>query len=179
MRHFIYRLLAAVVLLATPASFAQDQTGASSLGYSWTSLSGTWRGQGLLRASPNDALEQGVCRFDVVAQSDQKLSINGRCATAGQTGQLSTELTRDSMGTITGTAQSALLTEPVVMTGEQVGSSISLSSGAPVSVDGILYVLSSHINGWAREDQFSLIQHMASEGQDPEVVLQMNFNRSD
>lgn len=173
MRQPLCSFVLVLLMIATPGALAQEQTD-----YHWTSLSGTWRGEGLLRASPDDPLEQGVCRFDVVAQSDQQMSISGRCASAAQTGQLSTELTRDSSGTITGTAHSPLLAEPATMTGTQNSGSIALRSEGPVSVNGHLYTISSRINGWADDDQFSLVQRLTAQGDAPAIVLQMQFSRS-
>lgn len=173
MKQSLCSFVLVLLMIATPGALAQELTD-----YHWTNLSGTWRGEGLLRASPDDPLEQGVCRFDVVAQSDQQMSITGRCASAAQTGQLSTELSRDSSGTITGTAHSPLLAEPAAMTGTQNGGSIALRSEGPVSVNGRPYAISSRINGWTNDDQFSLVQRLTAQGGAPAIVLQMQFSRS-
>lgn len=173
MKHGIRSALVCLVLMSVQGAFAQDQAD-----FRWSDLSGTWRGEGLLRATPQDALEQGVCRFEIAADGDQQMTITGRCASAAQTGQLSTELSRSSSGAITAVAQSPLLSEPALMTGTQNAGSIVLASDGQVSIDGRSYSISSQISGWTENGDISLVQRLAEGGQEPAIVLQMLFNRS-
>jgi hypothetical protein len=165
--------LALLVYLASPVSTAAAQDA-----YAWQDLAGTWRGEGMLRAAPEGALEQGVCRFDIDATAEQSLSIAGRCATAAQTGQVSTQLSRDGSGAITGSATSPLVSEPVALTGSQDGATIALASTEPVEMEGQSYAVSSQLRGWSSDGVFTLVQQLAKPNEDPVVVMHMRFSRT-
>ncbi|MEQ8655758.1 MAG: hypothetical protein RIC24_00430 [Hyphomicrobiales bacterium] len=160
-------------LLAAPQPLAHSQDT-----YAWQDLAGTWRGEGLLRAAPEADLEQGVCRFDIEASSDNTLTLSGRCATAAQTGQVSTQINRSDNGTITGSATSPLVAAPVALSGTQSGGTLALSSTAPVEMEGQSYTVSSQIDGWLGDGVFTLIQRLAQPDTAPVVVMQMRFTRS-
>lgn len=164
-------ILFALLAAPLPLTDAQDT-------YAWQDLAGTWRGEGVLRAEPDSHLEQGVCRFDIQANTDDAISLSGRCATAAQSGQVSTQITRDGNGIISGRATSPLVTAPVALVGRQSGSTLSLSSTGPVEMEGQSYTVSSQIDGWSSDGVFTLVQRLAKPDTEPVVVLQMRFSRT-
>lgn len=167
----LFRLALIATLVLPTAALSQDLT-------RWQDMSGTWRGEGLLRAAPTAELEQGVCRLSIEADSDDALAISGRCATAAQTGHVSTTLSRDGSGAITGSATSPLVSEPVSLTGRQAGTGIALASNGPITVDGETYTVASRLEGHSSESVFSLVQEVTPSDGDPIVVMQMRFTRA-
>jgi hypothetical protein len=165
------RLALVFALLMPTATLSQDLT-------RWQDLSGTWRGEGVLRAAPTADLEQGACRFTIRSDSDTALAISGRCATAAQTGQVSTTLSRAASGAITGSAISPLVAEPVSLRGRQTGARITLASTGPVAVDGQTYTVASRLDGLSGEDVFSLVQEVTPSDGNPIIVMQMRFTRA-
>jgi hypothetical protein len=164
-------LLLSLRYLMPTTTLSQDLT-------RWRDLSGTWRGEGVLRSAPTADLEQGACRFTIRSDSDTALAISGRCATAAQTGQVSTTLSRAASGAITGSATSPLVAEPVSLRGRQTGARITLASTGPVTVDGQTYTVASRLDGLSGEDVFSLVQEVTPSDGDPIIVMQMRFTRA-
>ncbi len=159
--------------------FAAFSTEANSQGVgNWQDMIGTWRGDGEVRISPTAPLEQGACRIEVDAPDQRTLNISGRCATAGQSGTISTQLNRNEANQITGVATSPLVSQSVDFVGEQSDNRVVLRTPNPVDLDGELYTVQSELVGWDDRNSFTLVQAVVPNNDEPIIVFQMRFERT-
>ncbi|MEM8877733.1 MAG: hypothetical protein AAGD23_07660 [Pseudomonadota bacterium] len=146
----------------------------------WAGLTGTWRGTGLIREYPTSVQEQGVCKFKVNANAaGTRLSFDGRCANASQSGRVSTQLERNLQdGSILATSQASNIREAITLKGEQNGRSITLASVGEFLLRGQHYSVRIDIEFSEEAHAFTMEQtvRQASTGQSIRV-LEMIFLR--
>ena len=97
-------------------------------------LIGVWRGKGI-----GATLERAACRLTARAADDTRISVTGRCGTAGGTARFSITLRRRPGGRIDAVVSSPTLPEDIAYAGTVSGNRISFGATAPLDIDGEQY----------------------------------------
>ena len=163
------RTMACSLLLLLPGTAAA----ASPL----DTLIGVWRGKGMVRERPGAALERAACRLTARAAGDARISVTGRCGTAGGTARFSIALRRRPGGRIDAVVSSPTLPEDIGYGGTVSGNRISFGATAPLDIDGGQYS-SRVVFTFDGDDRFVMVESATrlADGQ-KQIFFDMRYKR--
>ncbi|WP_146149203.1 hypothetical protein [Nitratireductor sp. StC3] len=137
---------ALVLLQATPAAASPLDT-----------LIGDWRGKGMVRERPGSPPERAACRLTAQTVDATRISVTGRCGTAGGTARFSITLRRRPGGRVDAVVSSPTLPEDIDYAGTVSGNRLSFGATAPLDIDGAQY--SSHVVfAFDGDDRFVMVE---------------------
>ncbi|MEQ8451639.1 MAG: hypothetical protein RIB97_18375 [Nitratireductor sp.] len=140
-------------------------------------LIGVWRGKGMVRERPGAALERAACRLTARAAGDARISVTGRCGTAGGTARFSIALHRRPGGRIDAVVSSPTLPEDIDYAGTVSGNRLSFGATAPLDIDGGQYS-SRVVFTFGGDDRFAMVESATrlADGQ-KQIFFDMRYKR--
>ncbi|MCP5038347.1 MAG: hypothetical protein GY945_12200 [Rhodobacteraceae bacterium] len=140
------------------------------------SLTGEWRGTGIIRSEPDKPQQEGRCRMNATPLVlGREVRLKGRCATQQGSSSLTMQFVLHEGGVIAGAVASPSLPETLQFIGRVEGSVTRLKTRENVDLDGTSGIVDLSINSLDR-DHFDLVEwfHPAN-GADPIELVRMNF----
>lgn len=102
----------------------------------WVSyLEGTWVGTGTGKSGPDENGQKIKCRFRGMAESESRVSFNGRCASTRKRGSISMTLIAKPDSSFSGFANSIFSKKKLSYIGESKNGSISITATQPIVRD--------------------------------------------
>ncbi|MVA98168.1 hypothetical protein GN330_13035 [Nitratireductor sp. CAU 1489] len=140
-------------------------------------LIGVWRGKGMVRERPGAALERAACRLTARSLDAMRISVTGRCGTAGGTARFSVALRKRAGGRIDAVVSSPSLPGDINYAGTVSGSRLILGATAPLDIDGVHYA-SRVVFAFADTDRFVMVETAtrAADGE-KQIFFDMSYRR--
>ncbi len=142
------------------------------------SLTGTWRGSGLIRPAPDRPLREGRCRITATpVEPGRVLELAGRCATDQGAASLTMRLEARAGGVIAAGVATSASPDTVQFLGRATPDGARLSSRAPVEVDGLRADVELELRLTPGPVLNLSQQLLPVDERPPFAVLQMEFTR--